>query len=90
MSVIWKDDDATDHIACCIVVGRRVSQKAVARNRLKRLLRAAFLEERSRFLAGQGAHVVAIANQLPVALNLKTVREELRACLEKLRVISRA
>lgn len=54
------------------------------RNRMKRLLREALRKSEAAFPEPRRGYVVVVGRRLPSILSLKSVEEELRACLKKL------
>ena len=67
-------------IRLTVVVGKKISKKAVTRNKIKRRVREAFMP----YLDGKrGASIVVFPRQQALDANFETLRSEAKQCLEK-------
>lgn len=66
-----------------LVVGKRTAKSAVVRNRIKRVIRESFRNNRDRL---QGVDIIVIARQHCDTLSKKKLREGIEELWDKLRV----
>ncbi|GEM_PF-1511008 len=85
VSVFWLSLPEEKRLRFTVVVGSKVSRKAVVRNRMKRVLRAAFVET-IRDSKLENGLVVISAYRVPEELTCAKAIEELTECLKKFHV----
>lgn len=87
VSIFWLSLPEEKRLRFTVIVGSKVSRKAVVRNRMKRVLRAAFVESirASRFENGL---VVISVYRVPEDITYARAAEELTECLAKLHSLS--
>lgn len=83
LTVYWEPDETEESMRCGFSVSRRVARKAVARNRMKRLLREALKREQNLFPPPEKGRVVIVAHRMPAPMNLDCVQKELKQCLAR-------
>lgn len=85
-SVYWQNMPEESRIRFAVVVGSKVSKKAVVRNRVKRLLREALRKCAAGFLGISGGRLVILTHRVPEPLTLAAVEKDLKECFSKFRV----
>ena len=87
VSVFWLSLPEEKRLRFTVIVGSKVSRKAVLRNRMKRVLRAAFVES-IRGSKLENGLVVISAYRVPGELTCARAVVELTECLAKLHSLS--